>query len=304
MKLFSVGHSIRNQMNTIEQMKQTTDLIKKLRPSYQPILDFYFRVFSAQENSRQDIDLPPISIEPDLLKIKHKNNMPLIDQSEFLIDRTAAIQLFITICDLAHEFAPKLRASALQLKKAQQDHTIDPDTLFSAILNNQSSTLNELALLLDVSEYELALFGYLSISPSIQTCSEQLKTHLDNIPSAKKMYCPICGNHPDMAFLDQNGKRHLKCCFCSHQWETARMGCVFCENTEKDMQHYFYNEEEKEYRVSLCDNCRRYIKIVDLRQMDRSFHPNIELISTLHLDMKAEEKGYKNYNSQEKQLYG
>jgi len=288
----------------IEQMKQTTELIKKLRPSYQPILDFYFRVFSAQENSRQEINLSPILIEPDLLRIKHKNIMPLIDQSEFLIDLTAATRLFQTVCDLAHEFAPKLSANALLLKKAQQDNTIDLDTLFSAILNNQSLPLNELALLLDVSEYELALVGYLSISPSIQMCSEQLETYLDNIPNPQKGYCPICGNHPDMAFLDQDGKRHLKCCFCSHQWETVRMGCVFCENNDKDMQHYFYSEEEKEYRVSLCDNCRHYIKMVDLRQMDRPFHPNIELISTLHLDMKAKEKGYKNYNSQEEELYG
>ncbi|MCP4023885.1 MAG: formate dehydrogenase accessory protein FdhE, partial [Desulfobacteraceae bacterium] len=35
-----------------------------------------------------------------------------------------------------------------------------------------------------------------------------------------------------------------------------------------------------------------YIKIVDLRQLERAFYPKLELITTLHLDMKAREKGY------------
>jgi len=72
------------------------------------------------------------------------------------------------------------------------------------------------------------------------------------------------------------------------------MGCVFCENSDAELQNYFYSEEEKEYRVNLCDHCHSYIKMVDLRQMDRAFHPNLELVSTLHLDMKAREKGYVN----------
>jgi len=97
-----------------------------------------------------------------------------------------------------------------------------------------------------------------------------------------------------MAFLDKDGKRHLKCCFCSHEWLVKRMGCVFCENNDKDYQHYFFNNEEKEYRVNLCDNCHNYIKMVDLRQIERAFYPKLEQIATLHLDMQAKEKGYAN----------
>jgi len=71
------------------------------------------------------------------------------------------------------------------------------------------------------------------------------------------------------------------------------MGCVFCDSMEKDDQHYFFSSEEKEYRVYMCDNCHNYLKLVDLRELDRSFFPKLEQISTLHLDYKAQEKGYK-----------
>lgn len=279
-------------MITIEQLKQSSDLIKKTRPSYQQILDFYTRIFMAQEGSRENIQLSPVIIEPDLLKIKQHNKLPLIDQSEFLIDLNAAEQLFDTICDLANTFAPNLSSNARILKNAGHHHTLDLETLFSAILNNQAFLLHELAESLDIPEHELIFFGYTSIAPSIWTCSEQLKAYLTDMPDLKKGYCPICGNHPDMGFLDKDGNHYLNCCFCAHEWLVKRMECVFCNDNDKNNLHYFFNEEEKEYRVNLCDNCHKYIKIVDLRQMDRAFYPKLEQIATLHLDMKASEKGY------------
>ncbi|MCP4718541.1 MAG: formate dehydrogenase accessory protein FdhE, partial [Desulfobacteraceae bacterium] len=71
-------------------------------------------------------------------------------------------------------------------------------------------------------------------------------------------------------------------------------GCVFCDSTDKEDQHYFFSNEEKEYRVYMCDNCHNYIKLVDLRQLDRAFFPKLEQITTLHLDYKAQEQGYTN----------
>lgn len=281
-------------MNILEQLKQTADQIKKIRPAYQTILDFYSQVFMAQEQSKQTIILPPIVIKSDLLKIKHKHQMPLIDQSEFIIDQKESLLLFEKITDLAEDLAPRLSASAKVLKTCLKDPDFDIETLFFAILNNQTSVLHDLSGRLQVPENEIVFFGYASMIPSIQLCAEQLGTYLDQTWEVKKGYCPVCGNHPDMAFLDKDGKRHLKCCFCAHEWDVKRMGCVFCENNDKDMQQYFFSDEEKEYRVNLCDHCHNYIKVVDLRQMDRAFYPNLELISTLHLDLKAREKGYTN----------
>ena len=70
------------------------------------------------------------------------------------------------------------------------------------------------------------------------------------------------------------------------------MGCVFCGNRDPALQHYFFKQEEKEYRVDLCDHCRRYLKLVDLRELTRDFYPRLEQVCSLHLDMEAREKGY------------
>ena len=59
---------------------------------------------------------------------------------------------------------------------------------------------------------------------------------------------------------------------------------------------YFYSEEEKEYRVDVCDGCGKYIKTVDIRKTDRLLYPPLEQVSTLHLDIQAREKGLKSVN--------
>ena len=71
-----------------------------------------------------------------------------------------------------------------------------------------------------------------------------------------------------------------------------RLYCPFCENSDSKLLHYLFSEEEKDVRVDLCDNCKKYIKTVDARRADRTIYPPLEQISTLHLDIKAGEEGY------------
>ena len=281
-------------MNTMDQLKQTAEVIKNIRPVYQPILEFYTQVFLAQEESRGEISIPPIVIEPGQLALKQNTQMPLIDPSVFLIDMDETRSLFIKLCDLARELAPELSGASMVLKKAVAYKSLELEKAVSAILNNQDGLVEEQAEKAGVSAAQLMFFTYSSMVPSIHACSEQLAAYLVPMPEMKKSYCPVCGSQPDMAFFDENGKRHLKCAFCSHKWIVGRMGCAFCENTDKDLQLYFFSDEEEEYRVNLCDHCHQYIKVVDLRKMERAFFPSLEMVSSLHLDIKAREKGYTN----------
>jgi FdhE protein len=81
------------------------------------------------------------------------------------------------------------------------------------------------------------------------------------------------------------------CSFCSHEWASGRIFCPFCENREQKTLHYFFSEEEKGYRVDVCDRCQKYIKTIDTREMERLVYLFVEQISTLHLDMLAQEQG-------------
>lgn len=282
-------------MNVSTQMITTADIIKQARPAYAAILDFYSRVFAAQEKNREGISIPPIQIDQDLLAIRKKNEMPLIDPSEFRIDRDAAVALFMDICNLAEDWAPHLAEDAAVMKTAVQDGRIDLDALFSALLDSRFEPLEKTARAVCVSVEHLSMITYLSMAPGIETAAQQLGVHLVPQSGLKNGYCPVCGNAPNMGFLDDTGSRHLICCFCYHTWQVQRMGCAFCGNLDMENQGYFFSEQEREYRVSWCDHCHNYIKVVDLRHLSRDFFPKLEMAATLHLDMQAKEKGYKGH---------
>ncbi len=284
-------------MSTIDQLKNSAGLIKKTRPSYQDIIGFYEQVFKAQELSKSEIVMDPVMIEQSLLDLKKDSDMPLINPSQFTVDTACATNLLITLCDLAGEYAPNLSEDAQRIKAAVENQQFSVNLLFSAILENLDSVLNDISEAIEVPVDHLILFGFNSIAPSITVCAQQLAPYLDTDLPHPHGYCPICGNFPDLAILDEKGKRHLKCSFCSHQWVTKRMGCSFCGNQDPDKQHYFFSNDEKEYRVNVCDDCKNYIKVVDLRQITRFFYPGLEIITTLHLDMKAKEKGYVNHTA-------
>jgi FdhE protein len=84
----------------------------------------------------------------------------------------------------------------------------------------------------------------------------------------------------------------LICGFCWHPWPVKRVFCPFCENRDGKTLHYFYSEEEKDTRVDLCDNCKKYIKALDTKKVARLIYPPLEQLSTMHLDIKAQEMGF------------
>jgi FdhE protein len=272
-------------------MENSRDQIVRKRPAYADILNFYVQVFQAQEENRQQIRMNPITIDPSLVEKKIHHGMPLIDTNEFMIDQNAAVQLMTTLCDIAQDQRNALAQAGVSLQAAMTDSRIDFGQVFDALLNSDGEMLSSFSETIGISTEHLIMFTFLSIAPGVEACAEPLSEYLKN-RSHGKGYCPICGNFPDLFFLDDKGKRQLKCSFCSHTWEVARMGCLFCDSRDQESHPYFFSAEEKEYRVDVCDACRKYIKGVDIRHLDRPFFPKIELAATLHLDIKAREAGY------------
>ncbi|MBF0229895.1 MAG: formate dehydrogenase accessory protein FdhE [Desulfamplus sp.] len=314
---------------TLEQIKKSASSLKVLRPAYKEFIDFYEEFFIAQEEAKTQIDLDEIVISPTPAPLPNgegQNNylesytIPLITTSDFVIFPNQAELLFEKLCKIAEDKgSPSLSGAAekialLLFSNSSQVESYDQtesynqiesykkiESIFKALLDNDHKILEITAQSLELNKEALTFLGFAAISPYIQICAAHLSQYLkpdSQIKSAQekllwnKGYCPICGTSPQMGYFNQNGDKYLICSFCQHSWKTSRMGCPLCENREKGKQHYFFNEEEKEYRVDLCDKCGKYIKVIDLREMTRDFYPPLEMLCTLHLDMQATEKGY------------
>lgn len=275
---------------TSDQIRNAVSALRDLRPAYKEILDFYERIFAAQIEAEARADIPSIQIQEDILGVKQKEQFPLIDISEFMVDYNVSEGLLTDICNIAKAANPDMAGSAKALINAVENEKIDLRKFFSAILNRDYSLFEQIKNDIGAKTEVLWFIAYNSLRPSLSLCAEQLSTYLDNDAVWEKNYCPICGNPPTMAALEDRGKRSLFCGFCWHKWTSPRIFCPFCGNREGETLRYFYSETETEYQTNICDKCGKYIKTVDIRNLERPFYPPLEQLATLHLDMKAGEE--------------
>lgn len=274
-----------------DRIKKAADALKQLRPVYAPLLSFYEQIFIAQENSKADIDLDPIQISEEIVALKRNEALPLINLSDFIVDAEAGKELLIKICKIIKVANPEMADSAKAILKAVGDK-ITPKTLFAALLNGDDVYFQKTAENAHTDKNALAFVVYNSMKPSLVLCAEQLSNYPGAAEKWEKEYCPICGSYPGISMLDTDGNRLLCCSFCWHEWEAARNICPYCGNDDRKTHRYFYSDEEKSYRVDVCESCNKYIKTVDKRQAERSIYPPLEQVSTLHLDIKAQELGF------------
>ena len=276
---------------TSGQVKKAVEAVKKSKPVYAEIIDFYGKVFEAQEDCKSRIDLEPLQLSEDLRTARARENLSLIEIKEFVYDDTESTNLFMTICNLSKNSNPKLSASAAVIWNAVKK-TLKPAELFSGLLEGDEALFENIADELQVEKEVIGYIAYNSLKPSIGACAEQLAVYLGQGEPWLQGFCPICGSAPILSILADEGRRRLVCSFCWHLWSAKRVHCPYCESSQTKDLHYFYYEEEKDTRVDLCDNCKKYIKTIDSRKTDRLIYPPLEQIASMHLDIKAQELGY------------
>ena len=273
------------------QVKKAVEAVIKSKPVYAEILGFYAGVFDAQEDCKSRLHLEPLQRSEALRAARAREKLPLIGIEEFIYDADESAKLFLTLCHLAREANPKLSEAAGAVLKAV-DTTIKPDALFSGLLSGNEALFENMATELKIEKPVLGFLTYNSLKPSLGACADQLAVYLNPDEPWLPGYCPVCGSAPILSILEDEGRRALVCSFCWHSWPAKRVHCPYCDSSQNKDLHYFYSEEEKDSRVDVCDHCKKYIKTCDARELARLIYPPLEHISTMHLDIKAQEMGF------------
>lgn len=270
---------------SIDALTTAIDRINTTRPGYNSILSLYGPVFIAQERARVLVQLRPFDVPRERLISFQQQKTALIDKSGFMIDMASARALFDEICAIAAKSDAKELNSESALMQALVSEDIDPEPFFIAARDGDENVFNALALEYHSSPLVAEMLAYNSIQPSLTACVSMLKRFLPEDLYWQKPGCPICSNQPVLSVLDAEGKRRLVCGFCWNEWTAQRIRCPYCGETDGRKLHYQFSAKEKEYRVDVCDSCQSYIKTVDIRKLDRPFHPPLEHLVSTHIDL-------------------
>jgi len=109
----------------------------------------------------------------------------------------------------------------------------------------------------------------------------------------EKGYCPICGEFPSIALIEEEGgKRFLHCSSCGQDWRFTRVVCPYCEKEGQREMDYFYVENKTQESAFVCDECKKYLVTLYRAGRLHARDMDISAISLVHLDMIMQEKGY------------
>ncbi|HZJ54434.1 MAG TPA: formate dehydrogenase accessory protein FdhE [Myxococcaceae bacterium] len=108
--------------------------------------------------------------------------------------------------------------------------------------------------------------------------------------------CPACGAPPSISFRksmasSDGAARFLGCGLCGTEWQTNRIRCPSCGETDPDRLPGWQSETFPTARVEACETCQRYVKSVDMT-IDGLAVPEVDELRSLSLDLWAVERGY------------
>lgn len=110
--------------------------------------------------------------------------------------------------------------------------------------------------------------------------------------------CPICGAKSSFSRLQpEDGQRLMFCDHCFAEWKVQYLACVYCGHNTPGEINYLKVDEDKAYRVYVCEKCKGYLKTYDERSAGTPTDLFIANIETVYLDMLAQDRGYTTHDS-------
>lgn len=270
---------------------KTIESYKTQNPHYEELLAILEEILILREEYRRKLTEDIFPIDERLISSKMEGGLPLVDLSQGDYDLTHPKAYFLDLLHIAEKRAPgETKELARRIMEGEEDFK---EMLLSAFYGEQGEEVDEEERGDEDETFDLIdLFLEECLRPAFE---KVVASHGDVVLKSKwsEGYCPVCGKEPKIGEIkEEEGARFLFCNQCGIEWPYLRIKCPFCGNEEQQTLAYFTVEDDERYRVDVCNECKRYIKIVDFRETKEEPNLDIEDITTLHLDILATEEGY------------
>ena len=279
------------QMPITERDRAASSALQEARnenPDLGEYFHFHRTLFEALAQARADISATLEVADEEALKARLFQGLPLLSFAQLPVDADRFAELVSTVAAMLTEYNPDLAEQtvldspteclALARQRFVEGQAVDGQANAGLGGGEGETSLAQMSV-------DLAL------KPYLEWAAERVLPHIE-VERWKRNHCPVCGGAPDFAFLgEESGTRYLLCSRCSSQWPTSRVGCPFCGTPDHTKLSYYLSEDEV-YRLYVCQACRRYLKVIDLRRAGRQVLFPAERVTTVGMDVAAQQEGY------------
>lgn len=254
-------------------------------PFLKPLIPVYVALLRLEEAT--EVAPLPVEITPSEARAFLERGVSLLQRDAPPVLPEAMARVWQQVCDIAIQH---MEDKAEALRAAQEWPQTGREEWLVAM--GQYFRDGELKVD-DTAEKEVLTFLMVRTwRPFLRRWASRLSPVLDDTRWGRGT-CPTCGGQPDFAYLTQaTGERRLLCGRCDTEWHFSRVGCPFCGNQDPSSYGYYTNEENP-YRLYACNQCRRYLKTLDMRQTIGKRLLAVERIISMGMDVSALQAGYR-----------
>lgn len=276
-------------MPTTEQKIFSLQQTAQSSPEYADIVPLFIGVYDYVRGREKQTG---ISIE--LSNINHKakaeKSLPLLTFSDLRVEREQTVAFLLGIIDVLSRKGQGNSEYLQQIAIALQEGTINPASLYGAIMERSRAPINDLSEVLNVPAPLVEYIFEIPLKTALENVSSEFGT--DHFTEWQESICPVCGSRAGMAELSgEEGRLSLSCSACSFKWPFKRLTCAYCGCSDPEKLSYF-TVGEGTTRVDTCKACSRYIKTRDSRKGVSDVPLEVEDLLTIHLDLLASQEGF------------
>ncbi len=281
-------------MTTVNASSEINNIITRAldqNPENKEIIKAFAPIITRQ---RQLVD--EISLEkPDYSRIdknKLKAGVPVSSQIDLILPEDPLKDVALHLVASVKEGMPNIAENIDKISTFIQEGKINPLDFFKAPVNGKENAIGGFSKKLQISPSNASFLMSLVVRVILEKRAREVMETLGAF-DWEKGYCPICGEFPSIALIEEEGgKRFLHCSTCGQDWRFTRISCPYCEKEERKDMEYFYVENKTQEAAFVCDQCKKYL--VTLYRVGKLFARDMDVsaISLIHMDLLMQNKGY------------
>jgi FdhE protein len=272
-----------------EEIAEYLNEVRRRRPAVSEVVDLQRSILRVQYEVARALADASVETPEGSLAERNRQGLPLVPRKDFEIDLTAAAALFGALLQALSEAGGPARERALAIRRELEARAFDLVALLRSTLRGEEDGA------LGGPEFQpLQLLAEATIRPHAEAVACALGRWVQQDRWARAA-CPVCGSAPRIAELrgeELAASRYLHCGFCGWAWPYRRSGCPFCETVDHRALELLTIEDDPRVKIETCRQCQRYIKVVDNKEFF-GLIPWLEEVTTPHLDLLAQERGYR-----------
>lgn len=216
----------------------------------------------------------------------------VLTADDLVIDDNALEKVFDLVFPVIKQYSYRHKESIVRLGELYDKRKISLKDLVSTLLSGDASRVMSISEQYDIPAVLMQQVIELVGAPYVELCAEFFNKKISRFDWHEPT-CPICGNHPAMAKVnEQSHKRWLWCRFCDTTWSFPEMTCPFCISQDRKQIQLIFPLDNGPFRIDACNNCKHYLKTIDEMIAPEPINFSVGNVATFKLDLLAKNHGY------------